>query len=438
MTIIHIHLFSACSLELIIPSNTVDILGTHFIYTLQFKIYSSQEAKMYTFRYFLIWIFVLVILSACSYSQPVTDSHTYIQIPELSPQTTIDDTSAESRIRITAVGDIMCHKLQYTYAKQKTGYTFSESFNCIKDHFENTDLLLGNLETTFAGTDKVYSEYPTFNTPDEFAYALKEAGFDILTTANNHSLDRKFYGLSRTLDVLDAADIMHTGSYKTPSDDRILFTERNGIKIAVIAYTYGTNGIPFDKGTEYSVNMINNSQIISDIQTAKSSNADIIILSVHFGQEYKEVPNDSQQQLVQLAFTEGVDIVLGSHPHVIQPYSSDQFTDKYGVTKRRVVFYSLGNFISAQRTQPRDAGLIAHLEISKKNGLAQVETIDFVPTWVDQSSGAGIKAFRVLSINDVLNNPDAYELITQKDIYKLNRSLQYITRVLPLKTQITP
>lgn len=333
-------------------------------------------------------------------------------------------------LKLAAIGDIMCHKLQYTAALTKTGYDFRETFAVIQPELAGADLVIGNLETTFSGPEKKYSEYPMFNTPDAFADALAEAGVDIVTTANNHSLDRRFYGLSRTLDVLDRLGIRHTGTFRTPEEPRILMVEQNHIRIALMAYSYGTNGISFDKGKEYTLNLIDEAKIRADIAAAREQGAELIIVGLHFGQEYQQAPNDSQIALAAACFDEGADIVLGTHPHVVQAQTLAPVTDKYGVTKNRFVAYSLGNFISAQRTEPRAAGVIAKLDIIKEDGVAEVQDAAFVPTWVDQSVGAGPKMFRVLPMRQTLDDPAADALLTEKDQLLLGRAWEYVTKAL--------
>lgn len=384
---------------------------------------------MHPIKKLLIAILASVLLAGCAggYSLPDT-SEEGSAAP--SPVLPVAAPPEESRLRLTAVGDIMCHKLQYTSARTEGGYDFKDSFALIKSQFTDSDLVIGNLETTFAGSGKTYSEYPTFNTPDAFAAALADTGIDIVTTANNHSLDRRFYGLSRTLDILDEVGLKYTGTFRSPDADRILMLDQNGIRLAVMAYTYGTNGIPVDSGKEFSVNIIDVARIREDITAARSRGAELIVVALHFGQEYQQAPNDTQKALAAACFDEGADIVLGTHPHVIQAQVLEPVTDKYGETKNRFVAYSLGNFVSAQRTQPRDAGVIAHLDILKKDGVAEVQRADFVPTWVDQSTGSGTRMFRVLPVQEVLAEPDSYELLTEKDFFKLNRSLKYVTEAL--------
>lgn len=377
----------------------------------------------------LILILISCLLMGCTTAETLPD------LPDSKPPAP-EVTAAppaepeEFRLKLTVLGDIMCHKLQYTSALTKNGYDFRDSLALIKPQLADSDLILGNLETTFSGKDKTYSEYPTFNTPDAFAAALADAGIDIVTTANNHSLDRRFYGLSRTLDILDQEGIQHTGTFRTPEENRILMVEQNQIRIAIMAYSYGTNGIALDKGKEFSLNLIDEALIRSDIAAAREMKPDLIVVSLHFGQEYQTVPNDSQKALAAACFNEGADLVLGTHPHVVQAQVLEPVTDKYGVTKNRFVVYSLGNFISAQRTEPRAAGVITHLSILKKADHTEVQSVETLPTWVDQTVGAGTRMFRVLPLAAVLENPAGFELINDKDLVKLKRAWEYVTKAL--------
>jgi len=385
-------------------------------------------------KFGLLLIFIVTLtLSGCvpaMSAAPLPPAKT-TSSSDATPAGTSDPASEkEYHLKISAVGDIMCHMPQMDAARTPSGYDFREPFDILKPELTGADLLIGNLETTFSGASKTYSEFPTFNTPDAFAEALADAGFDILTTANNHALDRRFYGLSRTLDVLDRYKILHTGTFRTETDDRILMAEKNNIQVAVIAYTYGTNGIQTDKSKTFSLNRIDEATIRADIATAKERGAELILVALHFGQEYQEQPNPAQERLVSACFDEGADIVLGTHPHVIQKQVLEPITDRYGVTKNRFVAYSLGNFLSGQRTYPRAAGMIAHLDVVKKKNVTEVESADFLPTWVDQSTGSGLSTFRILPLKSAMDNPDQYGSLTGKDRINLERSWRYVTAAL--------
>ena len=250
--------------------------------------------------------------------------------------------NTDTTFNLTAIGDIMCHNTQYMDAyNSSTGeYDFSYVFDDISYYIKNSSITVANLETTFAGEDKGYSNYPRFNTPDALAYNLKKLGIDVISTAGNHSLDYGFDGLSRTIDVLNSADISHVGTYKTQEErDTIVFKYVKGVKIAFINYAYGTNGITIPSDKPFCINLIDKELIKKDIDNAKSQNADMIVASVHWGTEYSTVPNDTQNELADFLFQNGVNIILGTHPHVLQKMEKRTVTLEDGST-REVMHFS--------------------------------------------------------------------------------------------------
>ena len=203
----------------------------------------------------------------------------------------------------------------------------------------------GNLETTFAGEDRGYSGYPTFNSPSSLGEALKNIGIDVLSTANNHSMDKRESGLISTLDALDEIGIAHTGTYRSKEEqDTILVKDVNGIKIAFLAFTYGTNGIPVPEGKEYLVNLIDEELILKQIELAKAENVDVICASMHWGVEYVQKQNSEQESLANLLFENGVDIIIGNHPHVVEPMEKRTITLEDGTEKDVFVVYALRKF----------------------------------------------------------------------------------------------
>lgn len=249
------------------------------------------------------------------------------------------------RLRLLFVGDIMSHKPQVEAAwngKQKK-HDFKPVFDAVSSYFKGADLVIGNLETTFGG--EPYTGYPTFSSPDILASDLRNIGVDILTTANNHTCDRGNKGVIRTLNVLDRVGIRTTGSFRSEEDFRTrnpLVIDTLGVKIALLAYTYGTNGIPFFDPVK--VNLIDTIAIRSDLEKVKALGADFIIASMHWGIEYSLTPGRDQKIEAQWLADNGVDAIVGMHPHVVQP--SDTLLSSDG--KSVPVVYSLGNFISNQ------------------------------------------------------------------------------------------
>ena len=316
----------------------------------------------------------------------------------------------DTKISLTAIGDIMCHNSQFMDSNKNGVYDFSYVFDDIKEHIEKADISIGNLETTFCGPKKGYSGYPQFNTPEALAYDLKELGIDVLTTANNHSLDTGFGGIQNTLYFLDDAGIPHTGTFDTEEkQNTILYQEVNGIKIAILAYTYGTNGIPIPKGKEFCINLIDKDFMLSQINKAKEGNPDVILVSMHWGIEYQRAPNDEQKDLADFLFQNGVDIILGSHPHVLQPFEKREITLEDGTKKDGFVIYSLGNFMAAQNQANTRNSIILNLGITKHGdtGKISIDDISYIPIYM--YSYPTYKNYKVLDIRKTLDTYDKGE-----------------------------
>lgn len=336
------------------------------------------------------------------------------------------------RIQMVSVGDIMCHSPQFKSVYNNGTYNFTPWFENVKEYIEQGDVAIANLETTFSGSEKRYSGYPCFNTPKELGIALKEAGFDILSTANNHSLDRGNHGIVNTLNELDKIGLKHIGTYRDKEEScKIAVEDVKGIKIAFMSYTYGTNGIPIPKENLNAVNIINKEKMLEDINKAKEQEVDLIVFSLHFGQEYQRIQNKSQEKLVQYLFTNGVDIVLGSHPHVIQPIEFKEVERNNGEKKNCFVVYSQGNFISNQRKRYTDSGLITCIDIEKNFKTNETNIIDFsfIPTWVDKSNSKEGISFRILPVENVIINHGlkSDQLINENDYKRLNEVLRETT-----------
>ncbi len=294
---------------------------------------------------------------------------------------------------VLAVGDIMVHQTQYRQAHlpEKGSYDFSPSFEIIAPYIREADLAVGNLETTLGGGDRGYSAYPLFNSPDEIAYALKEAGFDLLCTANNHSLDTGERGLYRTIEVIEETGMKPFGTARSKEErDTPLLVETNGIELAFLAYTYCTNMIPVPEGREYIVNLIDRERIEEDIRRARQRGADLVIIYMHWGHEYHDTPSEEQKELARFIAEAGGDIIIGSHPHVIQPMEIIQAAKEDGAPHETFVAYSLGNFISNQHKTSgiptRDVkfgkALRLHLRKNMESGEVSLEEADYLLTWV--------------------------------------------------------
>jgi len=287
-------------------------------------------------------------------------------------------------VTLCFVGDLMCHSPQTEYAKiANDSFDFKPAFREIKKYLSSADLTFGNLETTISGKEKKYSGYPLFNSPDEYLEAVKDAGFDILFTSNNHSLDRSKNGIIRTISKIHELGMIPIGTYQSQQEkDSVFIIERNGIQISVLSYTYGLNGNYLPESEKYLVNVIDTNLVKADIEKAKNRNTDFIIIYFHFGNEYQRKPGNYQKEIVQSAIRNGADIIIGSHPHVIQPVELLNSTaNKAG---KVLVAYSLGNFISNQRWRYSDAGVILNLTLVKNfmNSHIGIQDVNFIPTWV--------------------------------------------------------
>ena len=307
---------------------------------------------------------------------------------------------------LTAIGDVMCHNTQYwdAYQKETNTYDFSYVFNDIKFDIQKSDIAVGSLETCFAGEERGYSNYPTFNSPDNLAYSLKDIGIDVLSTAGNHCLDMGFNGLSRTIDVLNKADISHLGTYKTQEErDKILFKYTKGLKIAFINYTYGTNGISIPSDKPYCVNLIDKDLIKKDIESAKSQDADVIVACMHWGTEYQTSPNKEQQDLADFLFQNGVNIILGNHPHTLQPFEKRTVTLEDGSTQDGFIIYALGNFICDQNAENTRNSIILNLSITKQtDGSITIDNVDYIPIYMYEDNSKSIQKMKVLNIEKTL------------------------------------
>ncbi len=325
-----------------------------------------------------------------------------------------EKTSKDITFNMSIIGDIMCHNTQYTdaYNSSTDTYDFSYVFEDIKTYIKTADIAIGNLETTFAGKSVGYSSYPTFNTPEVLAENLKDLGIDVLTTANNHSLDKGYKGIESTIDFLNKADISHTGTYKSKEDqNKILIKNVKDVKIAFLTFTYGTNGITVPKGKEYCINLIDKTLMKEQLDLAKEQNPDIICVSMHWGLEYQTIQNKEQENLADFLFQNGADLILGSHPHVLQPMEKRTITLEDGTTKDGFVIYSLGNFMSGQVKENTKNSVILDIQITKnKENKISIDSIKYIPIYMYKSS-AKSKAYKILDIEKAI-----LEYETERDL----------------------
>ena len=246
-----------------------------------------------------------------------------------------------SKLSLVMVGDGLLHSSVYNDAYKDGVYDFKPQLEYIKPIVQNYDLAFYNQESILGGTSIGLSDYPTFNSPWEFGDAMIDAGFNLVSLANNHTMDRGEKAIINSCEYWKTKDVLTAGSYCSSEEaNEIKIKEKNGIKYTLLAYTYGTNGISIPSGKEYLVNLYSDEKAKNDIEKVRDK-VDLLIVSMHWGTEYRSEPTEEQQRQANYLSSLGVDIIIGTHPHVIEPITYINDT---------LVIYSLGNFISAQST----------------------------------------------------------------------------------------
>jgi poly-gamma-glutamate capsule biosynthesis protein CapA/YwtB (metallophosphatase superfamily) len=337
-------------------------------------------------RYILILIFILV------------------NIFQLKSQVNNDSSRVLS---LLFIGDIMGHDEQIKSAMDAvTGiYNYDDVFQYVKDGISEADVSIANFEVTLGG--QPYKGYPTFSSPVALAAACRDAGIDVFVTANNHAADRGTAGILNTISRLDSLGIKHTGTFTDMASRDSLYPmmiEKNGFLLALLNYTYGTNGIKVN--APVVVNMLDKSRITTDIENASEKNPDAIILFLHWGTEYDTIPSKTQVELADYLFSLGVDIIIGSHPHVLQKMEwmkSDSVR-----MKDRIVVYSLGNYVSNQRTIRRDGGAMVRIDLARNADSLFIKNAGYYLTWVYAPVENDKRKFYILPCTKFENSPDFF------------------------------
>ena len=396
--------------------------------TKKFNLNSTQKLL------YSLLLLVLIFISGCS------NKSSNISISDTSENNDFKPTS----INLTAVGDVMAHspQLKAQYDSSNNTYSFDNNFKYIKKYIDSSDLSIANLETTLAGEDIGYSSYPTFNTPDAIATALKNTGFDVISTINNHTFDKGTQGFDRTLSVLKELELETVGTKSNINDDDYIIKDINGIKLGITSYSYGDiinsdkylNGIKLSDECKDRANIFSSSNVDDAFNTinntiSKLNNTDMQILIIHWGNEYQRVPSEFQSQLAQKLSDAGVDIIIGSHPHVVQPVEMIKSSDGNNET---LIIYSLGNLISNQRRETlgnsyTEDGLIVSIDINKDiyGGNAYVSNVKCIPTWVNKYSDNNKLVYEVVPIEDkvTLNTMENLSKSKVKQSYSNTSSL---------------
>ncbi len=313
------------------------------------------------------------------------------------------------QLNISFVGDVMQHgpQIKGAYNSKLDHYEYDPSFQFVKPFIEKSDISVANLEVTHAG--KPYSGYPQFSAPDELSSALKRAGFDVLVTANNHSCDGGAKGVIRTLDVLDSLKILHTGTFRNKAErekNYPLIIEKKGLRVAILNYTYGTNGL-FVK-EPLLINYIDSAIIRKDVEKAKKS-ADYIICLMHWGNEYQSLPSAYQKYWEKFVYAQGVDMIIGSHPHVLQPIERKTIDGK-----ERLTAYSLGNFVSNQRDRYKNGGLMLFTTIEKEETGVKLKKVNYRFAYVHTKQVGEFKHYYILPSYDYSKDSSFIQAVDAK------------------------
>ena len=291
--------------------------------------------------------------------------------------------SNENELSLLFIGDIMGHgpQIKGAYNDSTKTYSYNDMFTYIKDEVSDADFTIANLEVTLAG--KPYQGYPKFSSPDALALACKNNGIDGFVMANNHSCDRGDKGIIRSIEVVEKLNLLHTGTFKNKSTRdslNLLILEKNNIKVGILNYTYGTNGLSF--GDSVHVNLIDTTLMAKDIAKAKQSDIDKLIIFTHWGGEYKEQPDNYQLKTAQFLFSKNVDIIIGSHPHVLQKMIYVPKSKSQDKLNESFIVYSLGNYVSNQRDRRKDGGCMVKLILQKNEQEVRIKECGYLLTWV--------------------------------------------------------
>lgn len=360
-------------------------------------------------------ITVLFLLTGCTTEQTsVADENQELvfETRKLPIATSPSEVGLTASATLSAVGDILIHERVYKDALTEEGYDFNPMLETVKPFMEQADITVANSESIIGGSEIGLSTYPAFNSPYEVGDALKQAGVDVVTLANNHTLDRGVPAIENAVRYWDQIGMVHAGSYLS-ADDRseIALMTRNDITFSFLSYTYGTNGIETPAGRDYLVNRIDPAIIQQDLKRAREK-SDVVVLNLHFGVEYQKMPNAEQIELAQFAAENGADIILGHHPHVLQPPEWIDTADG----RKVFVIYSLGNFLSGQDEPDRQIGAILHLDIEKKvtadSTAITIQNPAFTPTFVRSSNEKGYHVDLLKNVDPALNTATKNHLST--------------------------
>lgn len=367
-------------------------------------------------------------------------------------------------ITISAVGDIMVHdsQLDAQYNENTDTYDFNNNFQYVKEYISEADIAIANFEGTLAGKENVFSGYPVFNAPDTIIDAVKNCGFDVLSTANNHTIDKGSIGVTRTLKEIKNKELKVIGTRSKEEEDRFIIENIKGINIGFISYTYETprkgeiktlNAIQIPKDVEKLINTFsyehldeNLSEIEKQINSMKEKGAELIVFVIHWGNEYERKASWYQEHIAQQLCNYGVDIILGSHPHVVQ---LAEFIETERGNKKTLVVYSMGNFLSNQQFERTENpytedGVIVNVKIKKDidSGKININEVSYIPTWVhrynenEKFSNRNEFIYKILPLFDALEDPQKYGLELESDLLRAEESMKHTVDLIKSEKEI--
>lgn len=384
----------------------------------------KEKRKINKLKVFFTIIILALIIGALFGIKVLKNNNENVGVANTQPEEIIPE---DIVVSIVGIGDTLCHSQNFkdAYDAETDTYDFSPMFKNVTRYFENANIAVGNLETTLGGKERGFSGYPCFNSPDELAYDLKEMGIDILTTANNHSLDTGYKGLVATLDTLDRYGVLHTGTARNQEEQNtILFKDLDGIKTAFLCFTYGTNGIPLPTGKEYCVNLIDKDFMKAKLEQAKNEGAELICVSMHWGDEYRIKPTNTQKELAEFLIKNGADVILGNHSHVPEPMEMKRVELEDGTTREGFVIYSMGNFFSAQTQEYTRDTLIVDVQIRKngKTGEINIDKATYTPVYVYDNGINAKDRYELLDIEKIIRDYENADSEYSESIYNLSKS----------------
>ena len=384
--------------------------------------------------FIIVLIFILGFGLYLSYNMDFNFSNNENKISE-AKNLKIEDRKKEdkSQVKILAMGDMIFHQPIVKNYRSNDSYDFTPIFNNISSDINEADLAIANFEGSVNSNRKL-SGFPLFNFPKETIYSLKNVGFDLLSTANNHALDTGLDGIAETINHINESGMKNFGTLAEDGEKGII-VEKNGIKIGLISFTDTLNGMDsLMRGKEYSVNTFSQ-DVKGDIEKLKEK-SDIVIVYPHWGNEYQLVPNERQIFLKEMLQEAGADIILGSHPHVLQRYEVEDKNNKKYFT-----IFSMGNALSNQRVENLkksgvDTGALIKLVIEKDNisGETKLKEYGVYPTYVNRYRANGKLNYDLVKLEDII--PAGRLSDVTKDDLKAKAEKKYREALKVLKGEI--